>query len=198
MSEASGNRKRPRSPSPDPPHKRPMRLPPHHPGVQHPVRPNPFRPPAQFHPPNTARYLARFPSAQFVIVDPYVQVDQHLFPILPPIPTITPGSGGIPPLVNLQHYSSELVSGAQRLANRMYDLATARFPWASVKLPLVSYSPHLPDETRALLTLLNIKISQLPFTPDKPRIIVRVHPYHNHWTLESASHILLIWLRHLN
>lgn len=146
--------------------------------------------------------LARIPSFS----DPDIQIDSYpgasfknifdiLFKLTPhPETTQVILSVGIINCLSL----NTTVTISKNLA-LLWRTAKAKFPNATIHIPIINFSPHLPPNTRSLLNHLNtILANKYNFIPEINPLLFQVTPDHIHWTPQTAEMIFQYWKTHLN
>lgn len=84
------------------------------------------------------------------------------------------------------------VQGALRSAKR-------KFPYAEIWLPLINFSPNLPEEEKENLQMLNDHIERnMPFIPLVPMDRFNTEGDDIHWTAETAETVFDHWVSFLN
>ena len=86
-----------------------------------------------------------------------------------------------------------------RQARAMFADAVAAFPFATVSVPLINTSPHLPQEVRdTIMTLKNFLAIHVHIIPLLPACLFSTGPDNIHWSASTAKDILKHWSNYLD
>lgn len=77
--------------------------------------------------------------------------------------------------------------------------AKKKFPYSEIWIPLINFSPSLPEDEKENLHVLNYHIEKnMPFIPLLPERWFATGPDNIHWTVETGRYMFDHWMQFLN
>ena len=113
--------------------------------------------------------------------------------ILSSIPDPLPSVHRVILSFGLNDSSKTTVRSFDMQLRRLYRVAATKFPLAQIRIPIISFSPDLPEKVRTRLKGFNLIIANLPHLPALPPASFKVCTDLVHWSPETGLAMWSLW-----